>query len=93
MPDWKQYAGQNSDRVYYEDPTGFLVIVPKDSLESSKIPISCPLCGCLFRSRRDEEAYAVFKSCDWCALEGIKTSDEAMRKLASRIRPTIIVDV
>lgn len=81
------------DRLIYRDPSGYVLIVPKD-LDLTKItPISCPKCGVLFRSKNDEEAFLSFGTCDKCSVERASTSEDVERSIAARPRPHLLLDV
>ena len=60
---WNDYSG---NRLIAEHTSDFFVIVPKDDVLVD-VPLSCPTCDCLLRSREDESAYLQFECCDWCA--------------------------
>lgn len=63
MSDWRPYL---KDRLISEDPAGFYVIKPEGA--SVSVPISCPLCRFLMRSRDDELSYFEFECCYFCAM-------------------------
>lgn len=69
---WHHYL---RDRMIREDPTGFFVIVP-DGAEPP-VPLSCPICERLHRSRDDETAYLEFQCCHLCALQWAHPRREA----------------
>jgi len=62
MPEWRDYI---HDRLISEED-GFYVIVPRDA--EACVPLSCPLCDTLMRSRDDEGAYLEFECCHSCAI-------------------------
>lgn len=62
MSDWKPYVGNRLIKRF-ED---FVVIKPADLQRS--IPLSCPLCDSLLRSRDDEESFNEFGCCEFCAM-------------------------
>lgn len=64
MPEQRPYL---SDRLITEEPEGFYVIVPADA--EPPVPLGCPVCDGLLRSRDDEVAYREFCCCDMCALQ------------------------
>jgi hypothetical protein len=53
------------DRLIDDRPEGFVVIVPVDAEPS--IPLACPICRHVMRSRDDEVSYNEFQCCDRCA--------------------------
>jgi len=53
------------DRLIEERPEGFVVIVPIDA--PAPIPLACPLCDHVMRSREDEIGHHDFGCCDRCA--------------------------
>jgi hypothetical protein len=59
---WKDYI---NGRLIATDPTGFFVIKPNDSQEG--VPLACPICDRLNRSRLDEYSWLEFKCCNACA--------------------------
>lgn len=61
--DWKPYP---RDRVFAEHPSGFVVIKPAD--DDKPVPLSCPLCTALMRSRDDDVAFREFECCNRCAM-------------------------
>jgi len=97
---WEQY---HQDRLIANHPQGFLIIIPKN--EATSVPLSCPVCDILFRSRNDEMAYQEFKCCDICAMqwaharktewnEGWRPSPEqVLESIKNRPPPFIILDV
>ena len=62
MSEWKKYL---DDRLI-KQCDGFVVIKPADA--GHPVPLSCPLCDTMMRSRDDEEAYYEFSCCHFCAL-------------------------
>lgn len=104
MPDdkltWRPYL---NDRLVAEHPDGFFVIVP-DDVEPA-VPLSCPVCDRLLRTRDDETAYKEFKCCDMCAMqwaharrkewsEGWRpTSDQVKEAVSNRPPLTVVFDV
>ena len=59
---WQPYL---DDRLI-ERRDGFVVIKPVDT--TPVVPLCCPLCDTVMRSRDDEEAYEGFGCCHFCAL-------------------------
>lgn len=53
------------DRLIYDDPAGYSVIVPEDAVKS--VPLSCDVCGYLFRTLDDERSWREFQCCSACA--------------------------
>lgn len=64
MSDWRPYL---RDRMIMEDPTGFFTIVPTGA--EPPVPLACPVCDRLYRSRDDEAAHQEFNCCHLCALQ------------------------
>jgi endogenous inhibitor of DNA gyrase (YacG/DUF329 family) len=67
MSEFKKYTKNK----LYKVVDGVTIIIPCES--SQIIPINCPVCGVLYRSKRDEESHNKFDCCDRCALEHIPT--------------------
>lgn len=61
---WRPYL---RDRMVKEDPTGFFTIVPAGA--EPPVPLGCPVCDRLYRSRDDEAAHQEFSCCHLCALQ------------------------
>jgi len=53
------------DRLIEDRPEGFVVIVPVGA--EPAVPLACPVCSHVMRSREDEVAYTQFECCDRCA--------------------------
>jgi hypothetical protein len=53
------------DRLIEEMPEGFVVIVPTDA--SLPVPLFCPICDFVMRTKDDETAYREFECCDRCS--------------------------
>lgn len=64
MSDWRPYL---RGRLIREDLTGFFVIVPEGA--EPPIPLACPVCERLYRSRDDEASHREFECCNLCALQ------------------------
>lgn len=62
MSDWEPYL---NDRLIKRHD-GFVVIKPIDA--DVPVPLCCPLCDTMMRSRDDEEAFYEFSCCHFCAL-------------------------
>lgn len=58
---WRQYHG---DREIAEHPLGFVVIRSID--RNDPIPLCCPQCSYVLRSRDDEEAFLEHQVCEHC---------------------------
>lgn len=58
---WRPYF---RDRLIDERPEGFVVIVPVGT--QPPVPLGCPTCNFLMRTRDDEAAYHEFGCCDRC---------------------------
>jgi hypothetical protein len=54
------------DRWISHHPDEFYVITPKEF--NSNVPISCPVCSTLMRSKDDENAWEEFNCCHRCSL-------------------------
>ena len=54
-----------NDRLIEEMPGGFVVIVPANA--PKPVPLSCPVCDHVLRSRDDATAYEEFACCERCA--------------------------
>ena len=61
--EWKPYF---HDRLIKRHSSNFFIIVPKDA--EPGIPLACPVCEVLMRSRDDEIAWVDFKCCHKCSL-------------------------
>lgn len=61
---WKKYPGS---RLIKRHSSGFYIIIPDDA--GTVVPVSCPVCDFLLRSRDDEESYVEFECCNACALK------------------------
>lgn len=100
--EWKPYP---KDRRFAEHPTGFVIIRPLDD-DEQPVPLSCPVCEALMRSRDDEASYGEFQCCNRCALawaharrkewkEGWRPSPEQVERLESERPPltvTLVID-
>lgn len=86
--DWRPYL---RDRMVKEEPEGFFVIVPAGA--EPPVPLVCPICDRLLRSRDDEAAYQEFNCCDLCALQWAhprrKEWKEGWRPLPEQVRDVI----
>lgn len=60
---WRSYL---RDRLIEEQPEGFVVIVPTDA--EPPVPLACPVCTHLMRTRDDEASWRVVGCCERCAL-------------------------
>lgn len=49
-----------------QDYGKFVVIVPVDA--SPSVPLGCPVCDVLFRTREDEQSYQQWQCCERCAM-------------------------
>jgi hypothetical protein len=94
---WRPYI---RDRLIKEDVSGFFVIKP--SGVDSPIPLSCPICDSLLRSRDDELSYIDYCCCYLCALrwahsrknewkDGWRPTSEEIAQVVSE-RPPILVN-
>ena len=86
---WRQYYG---DRLINEDEESFVMIIPKGYNEDDFIPLSCPVCGFLMRSKRDEDAYIQRKTCDLCAVDQLtlhSQKEEVISALKNRPGPNV----
>jgi hypothetical protein len=54
------------DRLIEDQPEGFVVIVPTDA--APPVPLACPVCTRLMRTRDDEASWRTLECCDRCAL-------------------------
>jgi hypothetical protein len=63
ISDWKPYPGGR----LMKNVDGYCVIVPQDF--QGTIPISCPVCSVLMRSKDDETSWDKFQCCANCAQE------------------------
>ena len=91
------------DRLIEDHPLGFAVIVPTDA--EPPVPLACPVCTCLMRTKDDEASWRAVGCCDRCALiwaqprmsqwkEGWRPDPEAVRlALAQRPPMAITFDV
>ena len=61
--DWKPYP-RNRKIAHHED--GFVIIVPDDA--EPAIPLTCPVCSHVLRSRDDEMAFNEFSCCNRCSM-------------------------
>ena len=61
---WRPYL---RDRQIAQHPEGFYVIVPVGA--EPPIPLTCPVCERLHRSREDATSYLEFQCCHLCALQ------------------------
>jgi len=52
------------DRLIEDRPEGFVVIVPVGA--EPPVPLACPVCSHVIRSRDDETAYRDLGCCDRC---------------------------
>lgn len=59
--EWKPYLGNR----LIQDRGGFYVIKPVDDMRSF-IPLSCPVCDYVMRSREDEKSFRQFSCCETC---------------------------
>ena len=53
------------DRLIENRPEGYVVIVPVDAIPP--VPLACPTCKYVMRSKDDELEYGLFGCCDYCA--------------------------
>lgn len=53
------------DRLIEDRPEGFVVIVPAGV--EPPVPLACPICTHVMRSREDEVAHGQFGCCDRCS--------------------------
>jgi hypothetical protein len=60
---WQPYL---RDRLISEQPEGFVVIVPSDA--GLTVPLACPICTRLMRTRDDEASWRELECCERCAL-------------------------
>lgn len=61
--EWRSYLG---DRLIARHPAGFFVVMP-DGAEPA-VPLACPTCQTLMRSRDDEVTYRELACCYACGL-------------------------
>lgn len=54
------------DRLIEDRPEGFVVIVP--TVTEQTVPMSCPTCNRLLRTRDDETSWRELACCERCAL-------------------------
>lgn len=97
---WRPYL---RNRLINDDPTGFVAIKPADAAPS--IPLACPICKFMMRSRDDEAAYYDCTCCYRCAMiwahprrqlwkDGWRPSQEQVDEAeASRVPLTTTIDV
>lgn len=95
--DWRSYV---HNRRIAEHPDGFYVIVPDD--ETLTVPIACPVCDFVLRSRDDENEFLDLGCCSACAMTWAHARKDAWRsgwrpnkeevKIAIESRPMMIVD-
>ena len=89
------------DRLIHKRSGGHYVIVPVGA--NRPVPLSCPVCDFLLRSRDDESSWHKFKCCERCATfwaiprkkewdSGWRPSDEELQKEILSRSP-IVVDV
>jgi len=60
---WRSYL---RDRLIEDQPEGFVVIVPTDA--EPPVPLACPVCSRLMRSRLDEASWRHLGCCERCEL-------------------------
>jgi hypothetical protein len=60
---WRPYL---KDRLIDERPEGFVVIVPVGV--APPVPLVCPVCDHVMRTREDETSHREFGCCERCAL-------------------------
>ena len=76
------------DRLIEDQPEGFVVIVPTDA--EPPVPLACPVCHLVMRSRDDEVAWRKHQCCDRCAmfwaLPRKSQWDEGWRPTAEQVR-------
>lgn len=60
-----EFVEYANDRLMKRDPTGFIIILPKEQLDA--VTFFCSICDCIFRSKDDELAQHEFGCCAWCA--------------------------
>jgi len=88
MTEWLPYPGE---RLYKKSGNHY-VIVPNDRV--SGVPISCPLCTALMRSRDDDIAYESFECCHACAMTWAhprrKAWAEGWRPSAEQIAASVV---
>lgn len=97
---WSDYPGEKSS---FTDSSGIVVIRPRDWTEP--IPLACPVCSFLYRSKEDEESHKTHQCCFRCSSEHLTTqtsredwtngwrpSDESVKEsVLKRNRPTVNV--
>lgn len=72
------------NRLIEMHSSGFYIITPKE--EFSNIPLCCPVCNLLMRSKEDEIAYNDLKCCDRCSMSWAASRRE---KWKSGWRPSL----
>jgi hypothetical protein len=72
------------NRTILEHKDGFVIITPVDYVPN--IPLSCPVCQTLMRSKDDESAWESFSCCHKCSLAWAASQKE---KWKNGWRPTI----
>ena len=78
--EWKRYT---NGRVYAHHPAGFIMIRPDEDVKP--VPIACPVCECLLRSRADEESFTNHGCCERCGVFWVQPNRE---RWAEGWRPT-----
>jgi hypothetical protein len=63
MSEWQPYL---HDRLIKKHESGFYVIVPNDF--EPGIPLCCPVCDTVMRTKDDESSWYEFTCCSFCAL-------------------------
>lgn len=73
MSEWEPYPGGRLIKRYAK----FVVIKPVDT--GPVVPLCCPLCDIMMRSRDDVEAFLEFGCCHFCALSWAHPRREAWK--------------
>jgi hypothetical protein len=87
------------DRLIEDQPEGFVVIVPTGV--EPPVPLACPVCTLLMRTRDDESSWLSLGCCERCALiwaqprlaawkEGWRPTGEQVRLVDVQRLPTAI---
>jgi len=71
---WRSYL---RDRLIEDQPEGFVVIVPTDA--EPPVPLACPVCTRLMRTRDDEASWREVGCCERCALIWAQARREAWK--------------
>lgn len=67
---WKDYLGNR----LIKECDGYYIIKPKN--DCGVLPIACPVCSYLLRTKQDEESYNQFECCESCELFWARPNQE-----------------